>query len=61
MIFSEMKEPKFNRLNLPRIFYYKSNPLVLNRCSASFLQVFREIMKTDFFFYYHYHDSGGIL
>ena len=26
-------------------------PLVLNRCCASFLQVFREIMEVEFFIY----------
>ena len=30
-------------------------------CFASFLQVFREIMKVEFFFFYYYRDSGGIL
>ena len=29
----------------------KSRTLVLNRCSANFLQVFREIMKVEFFYF----------
>ena len=32
-----------------RIKIYLSRALVLNWCSASFLQVFREIMKAEFF------------
>ena len=36
-------------LHFKRIDKRSFRPLVLNRCSASFLQVFREIMKAEFF------------
>ena len=38
-------------VNLTRVTNYElSNSLVFNRCFASFLQVFREITKVEFFF-----------